>query len=153
MDLDVHKAILYFALEKSCDKEKISSDFLAIWAGNWMTDMNQASCVLGMLPNKAIKGFFKNKTDYDLFVKMKNDKLSPYKAFVSNDSVEYDLNPLIKSIETPWTNLISELWKAELDSITTDYKLNEDSTKNVTSFDLQKIGMYYPLDHLDVVAS
>ncbi len=153
MDLKVHKAILYNAMIKSGREEMISSDFLAIWAGNWMTDINQASCVLDMLPEKAVKGLFKNKADYRRFVKMKKEKISPYNAFVSNESTEYALNPLLKAIEENWTNLIKELWEAEIKSTTNDYHLTGNTTENITTFDLQKIGMYYPLDHFDVVGS
>lgn len=136
MDINVHRAILYLALDKVRKETNqinlLDDHFAAIWLGNWITDMNQASCFLSFTDPKA---------DY-------------YTAFIG-EGVDYDIPDSIKKIETEWVNMYQAIWESEIDACKSKINILK-STKPYKFKDLinlEHIGTYYPYDHFDVMTT
>ncbi len=56
MNLNVHRVISYLGLKRAAkrlSKMNILEDFKAIWLGNWLTDMNQASAFFALFDSKS----------------------------------------------------------------------------------------------------
>jgi len=65
MDLKVHRAILFLALQRVSQRidpnksiippdKLLEQAFLSLWLGNWLTDMSQASAFFDVLDNNTI---------------------------------------------------------------------------------------------------
>jgi len=134
MDLNVHRAILFYALEKAGNElmngDLIQKDFSALWLGNWMTDMNQASSFFSMA-----------------------DRVDPYAAY-KNDGT-YDIPKTIKTKEKIWESLFRQLWIAEIDACIDNFPPIKDIGRKYFEnlINSGHIGVYYPYDHFDVTAS
>lgn len=140
MDLKVHRAILFLALQRvkqRIDRNKsiispeelLNKAFYPLWHGNWLTDMNQASAFFDVLENK-----------YQ----------DPYTRWRSRGT--YDFPQVIRDHQTEWKNLFNALWNEECRTVAQFPAFSNITppAPQLTVTDANQIGGYYPYDHFDV---
>lgn len=136
MDAKVHRAMLKIAAEQAMKRIKsegkrpsvdLQNAFWAIHQGNWLTDMNQATCFFDLLEKRG----------------------DPY-SVLDLSKRRYNLPSTVTKNETKWTNMFRELWAHECQDARLEPFLPRDAGKDAP-LNPQIIGGYYPMDHFDVV--
>lgn len=139
MDLKVHRAILYLALQRV--RQRIPSNksivdpsvildrmFYPLWLGNWLTDMNQASAFFDVLESKY---------------------RDPYTRWRSTGA--YEFPEAIQKYGAEWVNMFNALWQEEQQAISRfDAFRGIALPHDLVLSDPNQIGGYYPFDHFDV---
>lgn len=139
MDLNVHRAILWLALDRVKQRPNAKSFivppaqlarslFHPLWLGNWATDMGQASAFFDVLENKY---------------------RDPYQRWRIDGTYEFPVQ--IAEHKAEWLAMFNTLWEKECEAVATapDFA-GIDCPQEVRFSDANAIGGYYPCDHFDV---
>jgi len=139
MDLNVHRAMLWLALERARKGPRSSEYFIPttalagrlfhpIWLGNWATDMNQASAFFDVLDSKY---------------------RDPYQRWRTDGTYEFPKG--IADHKSEWVRMFDALWTKECEAIAASPEFQGLRRPEGSGFtDADAIGGYYPLDHFDV---
>lgn len=129
MDLPVHRAMLFLALQRVAARSHrdLGPAFHELWLGNWLTDMNQATAF------------------FDAF----EDRKDPYARW--NPDGTYDHARTVRDNRDTWTRLFGSLWAEEWKAV-----LAQPATAGLAGASggpasADEIGGYDPRDHGDVV--
>lgn len=137
MDANVHRAILKLAAERA--KKRIQAEgkparvdlesaFWALHQGNWLTDMNQATCFFDALEGRG----------------------DPYAALDIGKG-KYSLPKSVGDHQGEWTSMFHELWAKECEGADLPVLPRGAGSREHERLNPQIIGGYYPMDHFDVV--
>jgi hypothetical protein len=140
MDLPVHRAILYNALNRA-ERElhrkegELLSAFHPLWLGNWLTDINQATAFFD-----AYEG---------------HGRADPYDRWEKGEKWHYKLPEILKEKKYAevWLDLVRAFWDDEWVVATTAPRYAKLPKSKAAPDSVQEIAGYYPLDHFDVTAT